>query len=63
MTEQEKMLRGMLYDPSDKTLAELRLKAHRLWQEYNLLFHPFYLQNQTKSNTFAKSFNFYTIPN
>ena len=37
MTEQEKMLRGMLYDPSDKTLAELRLKAHRLWQEYNLL--------------------------
>ena len=37
MTEQEKMLRGMLYDPSDKTLSALREKAHALWQEYNLL--------------------------
>jgi maltose O-acetyltransferase len=37
MTEQEKMLKGMLYDPSDKALSALRLKAHRLWQEYNLL--------------------------
>ncbi len=37
MTEQEKMLGGLLYDPSDKTLSELRLRAHRLWQEYNLL--------------------------
>lgn len=37
MTEQEKMLRGMLYDPSDSQLAALRLKAHRLWQEYNAL--------------------------
>ena len=37
MTEQEKMLRGMLYDPTDKTLSALREKAHRLWQEYNLL--------------------------
>lgn len=37
MTEQEKMLRGMLYDPSDRQLAALRLKAHRLWQEYNTL--------------------------
>ena len=37
MTEQEKMLRGMLYDPSDRQLAALRLKAHRLWQEYNAL--------------------------
>ncbi len=37
MTEQEKMLKGMLYDPSDKALAELRLKAHRLWQAYNRL--------------------------
>ena len=37
MTELEKMLRGMLYDPSDKHLSELRLKAHRLWQEYNAL--------------------------
>ncbi|MBQ1678413.1 MAG: sugar O-acetyltransferase [Oscillospiraceae bacterium] len=37
MTEREKMLRGMLYDPSDGELAALRLKAHRLWQEYNAL--------------------------
>ena len=37
MTEREKMLKGMLYDPSDKALAELRLKAHRLWQAYNRL--------------------------
>ena len=37
MTEQEKMLQGELYDPSDETLAALRLKAHRLWQAYNAL--------------------------
>ena len=37
MTEQEKMLKGMLYGPSDKALVELRLKAHRLWQAYNRL--------------------------
>lgn len=37
MTEQEKMLRGMLYDPTDETLAALRLRAHRLWREFNAL--------------------------
>lgn len=26
MTEQEKMLAGKIYDPSDKTLTELRTK-------------------------------------
>ena len=30
MTEKEKMLAGKIYDPSDKTLEELRVKAHRL---------------------------------
>ena len=35
MTEQEKMLRGMLYDPTDETLAKLRLRAHQLWRAFN----------------------------
>lgn len=34
-TEKEKMLRGEMYDPTDKELADLRVKAHRLSQEYN----------------------------
>lgn len=37
MTEQEKMLQGRLYDPTDKTLAVLRLRAHRLWRRFNAL--------------------------
>ena len=37
MTEQEKMLQGRLYDPTDKTLAALRLRAHRLWRRFNAL--------------------------
>lgn len=35
MNETEKMLAGKIYDPSDKTLAEMRLKAHRLSQRYS----------------------------
>lgn len=35
MTEQEKMLRGMIYDPSDKELTEKRLAAHRLCKDFN----------------------------
>lgn len=35
MTEQEKMLKGMIYDPSDKELTEKRLKAHRLSKDFN----------------------------
>ena len=35
MTEQEKMLAGKIYDPSDKTLAELRAEGHRLSKMYN----------------------------
>ena len=38
MTEQEKMLAGKIYDCSDGTLAELRLKAHKLSQHYNNVF-------------------------
>ena len=38
MTEKEKMLAGLLYDPSDPELLELRLLAHRLCQEYNNTF-------------------------
>lgn len=35
MNEKEKMLAGKIYDPTDKTLAQLRLKAHKLSQQYN----------------------------
>ena len=38
MTEQEKMLAGKIYDPSDKTLTELRIKGHRLSKLYNDTF-------------------------
>lgn len=38
MTEQEKMLAGQVYDPSDETLNKLRMKAHRLSQDYNRLY-------------------------
>lgn len=37
MTEQEKMLAGKLYDPTDEVLSRLRMKAHRLSQDYNRL--------------------------
>ena len=37
MTEKEKMISGKTYDPSDKELVELRIKAHRLSKEYNEL--------------------------
>ena len=35
MTEFEKMSAGKLYDPSDKELAKLRCKAHKLSKDYN----------------------------
>lgn len=35
MTEKEKMLAGMLYDPADDELVALRERAHRLSHEYN----------------------------
>lgn len=38
MTEKEKMLSGKIYDPSDNELAAMRLKAHRLSQQYNNLY-------------------------
>ncbi len=37
MTEKEKMLSGKIYDPSDKELVSLRVKAHTLSLEYNSL--------------------------
>ena len=37
MTEKEKMLAGLIYDPSDAELAKQRQKAHRLSKEYNEL--------------------------
>ncbi len=36
MTEKEKMLAGLLYDPSDPELEQLRLKARKLARRYNL---------------------------
>ena len=38
MTEKEKMLAGKIYDSSDKELAELRAKAHKLSQQYSSLY-------------------------
>lgn len=38
MTEKEKMLSGKIYDSSDKELAELRTKAHKLSQQYSSLY-------------------------
>ncbi len=38
MTEREKMLAGLLYDPSDPELAALRQTAHRLSKLYNDTF-------------------------
>lgn len=38
LTEKEKMLRGEVYDPSDSELTELRVRAHRLSQQYNLTY-------------------------
>ena len=35
MTEKEKMLAGMLYDPTDPELVALREKAHALCKRYN----------------------------
>lgn len=35
MSEKEKMLNGELYDPFVKELLDLRVKCHRLCQEYN----------------------------
>ncbi|MBQ8927496.1 MAG: sugar O-acetyltransferase [Oscillospiraceae bacterium] len=36
MTEREKMLAGEPYDPTDEELTALRIRAHRLSQQYNL---------------------------
>ena len=36
MSEEEKMLEGLLYDPTDKKLETQRIKAHALCQDYNL---------------------------
>lgn len=38
MTEKEKMLQGKIYDTSDKELAAMRLKAHKLSKAYNDTF-------------------------
>ena len=37
MTEKEKMLNGLLYDPFEAELLETRTKCHKLCLEYNLL--------------------------
>ncbi len=35
MTEREKMVKGLIYDPADKELAERRQYAHKLCSRYN----------------------------
>ena len=35
MSEKEKMLKGLIYDPNDSELIQLRQKAHRLCKQYN----------------------------
>lgn len=35
MTEKEKMLAGQLYDPGDRELTALRVKARKLARRYN----------------------------
>ena len=37
MTEKEKMLAGMIYDPSDNELQHMRTSAHKLCNAYNKL--------------------------
>ena len=37
MTEKEKSLKGLLYDPFEKELTEKRTIAHNLCRKYNLL--------------------------
>ena len=38
MTEKEKMLSGMIYDPSDSELSNIRREAHNLCLDYNKLY-------------------------
>lgn len=38
MTEEERIFKGMLFASEEAELIEKKLKAHRLSQEYNLLF-------------------------
>ena len=35
MTQKERMLKGLIYDPSDEELLALRKKSHKLCLEYN----------------------------
>ncbi len=37
MTEKEKMLAGLLYNPSDSELSSIRIRAHNLCRKYNSL--------------------------
>lgn len=38
MTEQEKMIKGMIYDTSDSLLGTQRITAHKLCKDYNDLY-------------------------
>ena len=38
MTEEERLLGGKLYSPADPQLKKLKLKAHKLSQDYNRLY-------------------------
>ena len=38
MTEEERILSGKPYTPSDPDLKKMKLKAHKLSQDYNRLY-------------------------
>ena len=38
MRDKEKMISGLIYDPADKELAEMRQAAHILSKKYNDLY-------------------------
>lgn len=38
LSEKERMLRGMLYNPADNELAEMRKTAHKLCTDYNVTY-------------------------
>ena len=56
MTEKEKMLAGKIYDSSDKELAELRTKAHKLSQQYSSLYEEEKLSLPSFCPTMARDF-------
>ena len=60
LTEKEKMLKGDIYDPTDSELAELRIRAHRLSQQYNLTYETDIKQREDILNQLLRPFSLIT---